>query len=200
MAISDNDPEQDLIKEILPDITESEHEQIKEILGSDFESWSSVKQSFIKDWNSGIERPVKVVPSEVGIQDTVGGYFTEEKWILGRTTSEMEDGLGFAKGYLKNGATIYELEDISNEDQFEIRGYTNQLPENKSGDKSKFQRGKGEGQFELNEPVKARVIGEIKGDEVWKGEVPLKNKGTEQPPSSNEGTGESEEYYQGYGY
>src|SRR5688572_14483087 len=76
MATSDNKSKQDLIQEILPDITDSEHEKFKEILGPDFESWSSVMESFIDGWKSGNDKLVKIVASEEAFQEKVGGYFT----------------------------------------------------------------------------------------------------------------------------
>ena len=171
MATSDHDSKQALIEEILPDISDSERARIKEILGPEFESWSSVKEGFINDWKSGRDKPVKVVASDKGSQETVGGYFTEERWIKGCTPKEMEQRLGFAAGKLKNGATIYELDEIPDKSQFKVRGYTHILPKEGSGSRAEFVQGSGINQFQLNESVSipAKVIGKVGYEEPWKG-------------------------------
>ncbi len=161
--------EQDLINEILPNISETEHEKLKKILGPDFESWSSVKESFINNWKSGDTKLVKVVALEDDLQEKVGGYFTEERWIKGFTPEEMEPRLGFAKGKLKNGASIYELSDIPDKNQFEVKGYTHLLPKDELGHREDFVVGTGINQFRLNEPVPANVVAKVDYDQPWTG-------------------------------
>ncbi len=39
----------------------------------------------------------------------VTGFFTRERWILGRTPIEMEGLLGFGPGRMANGAAVYAL-------------------------------------------------------------------------------------------
>lgn len=56
------------------------------------------------------------------------GYFTLEKYIVGKNPDELERALGFSKGTLADGAEIYGFYNLPELDEFELRGYTH-LPE-----------------------------------------------------------------------
>jgi len=97
-----------------------------------------IKQNVMEKWRSGPELwPVKVIPvarvAELEFKrggkklDTVGGYFTCIRAVRGRTPEEMEDILGYARGYYKSGASIWKFDRLPALGEFELRGYT-QLP------------------------------------------------------------------------
>ena len=54
----------------------------------------------------------------------VGGWITQEKFILGKTPEEMEAILGFRPGRLGQGVCILALNRLPREDEFEFGGYT----------------------------------------------------------------------------
>jgi len=54
----------------------------------------------------------------------VTGFFTRERWILGRTPIEMEGLLGFGPGRMANGAAVYALLFLPLNHEFELAGYT----------------------------------------------------------------------------
>src|SRR5215208_2350382 len=73
-----------------------------------------ILQDHVDHFNlGGGNTPVKVMPTGVD-QQQVSGFFTQEKFILGRTPQQMEDDLGLKSGDLINGATIYELSQTPN--------------------------------------------------------------------------------------
>ena len=153
------------LESMYPNSEPKELENLKALLGKDYETFSRVRQAFVEEWSTGGDYPVKVVPPGVEI-DSVKGYFTTQKWIAGCTPHEMEARLGLSEGYLKEGAHIYKLT-IDREHSFNIRGYSNVLPVDKMPD-PRFIPGSGVGQFELLEQVKARRIAILKYDEPWK--------------------------------
>lgn len=60
----------------------------------------------------------------------VRGCITQEKYIKGRTLSELENILGFHAGRLSQGATIAALLQVPTKSQFNLLGYT-QVAEHK---------------------------------------------------------------------
>lgn len=61
---------------------------------------------------------------------TVRGCITQEKYIKGRTLSELEFILGFHAGRLAQGATVAALLQVPTKSQFNLLGYT-QVAEHK---------------------------------------------------------------------
>lgn len=59
-----------------------------------------------------------------GVRIEVEGYFGVESNIVGKTPEEMEDVLGFPKGYLPNGAYVFALLVQPARDQFVQAGST----------------------------------------------------------------------------
>jgi hypothetical protein len=55
---------------------------------------------------------------------SVRGCFTQEKYLKGRSLSEIEDILGFHKGRLSKGMKIVALENVPSANQFEFLGYS----------------------------------------------------------------------------
>jgi hypothetical protein len=128
-----------------------------------------ILQYHIDKFNQGGgERPVKVMPTGVD-QQQVSGYFTQEKFILGRTSHQMEYDLGLKPGDLENGATIYELSQIPRGDQFVPAGYTHMPGGSFYQEGSEYPVGAGAIQFRLNDAIPARVIGKVLYEETWEG-------------------------------
>ena len=61
---------------------------------------------------------------------SVKGCITQEKYIKGRTLSELERILGFHTGRLAQGATVAALLQVPTKNQFKLLGYT-QVAEHK---------------------------------------------------------------------
>lgn len=97
-----------------------------------------LKQIVIAKWKSAPELwPVKVVSiaslralecKTGGPLTQMGGYFGVLRAISGRTPEQMEDLLGFHRGYLASGATVWKFKDLPLPHQFELRGYSH-LPD-----------------------------------------------------------------------
>jgi hypothetical protein len=87
---------------------------------------SKLKALAIQKWSTGGSNGlVKIVSSERGPLSDVGGYITQEKYIMGKTPAEMEKLLGLPAGELKNGANAMRLNRLPTASEFELRGYTN---------------------------------------------------------------------------
>src|SRR5687768_15816416 len=54
----------------------------------------------------------------------VSGCITEERYIKGKTLSEMERILGFQKGRLEKGVVVAVLMELPSADQFDLLGYS----------------------------------------------------------------------------
>ncbi len=55
---------------------------------------------------------------------TVRGCITQEKYIKGKSLSELERILGFHTGRLRNGIVVAALQQTPTRDQFDLLGYT----------------------------------------------------------------------------
>jgi hypothetical protein len=138
-----------------------------------------ILQSHIDTFNQGGgEKPVKVMPTGID-QQQVSGFFTQQKCILGKTAQQMEHDLGLKPNALKNGATIYELSETPNAQQFVPAGYTHMPGGRYYEEGQEYKPAPGVIQFRLNEPVPAKVIGKVGYEEPWKG------------PSVEQGIGQS---------
>src|SRR5258706_11656416 len=128
-----------------------------------------ILQHHIDKFNQGgVEKPVKVMPTGVD-QQQISGFFTQEKFILGRTPQKMEHDLGLLPGDLKNGATIYELSQTPTAEQFVPAGYTHMPGGTFYEEGQQYPVVAGAIQFRLNEPVPAKVIGKVGYEESWNG-------------------------------
>ncbi len=157
-----------------------------------------IMQYHIDNFNrGGGERPVKVVPADAEETGYVSGFFTQEKFIKGRTPKEMERILGLESGSLENGATIYALTETPNADQFVPAGYTHMPGGRPYEEGGKYPVGAGAKQFELKEDVPATVVGKVDYEEAWTGQPPRQD---ETHSTSNPEPEESNEYDQGISY
>ncbi len=152
-----------------------------------------ILQDHIDKFNmGGGEKPVKVMPTGVD-QQQVSGFFTQEKFILGRTPQQMEHDLGLHLGDLKNGATIYELSETPNAEQFVPAGYTHMPGGKFYQEGSEYPVGAGAIQFRLNETVPAKVVGKVGYEEPWKGPSAEQNVVSSFPSSDSGNAPSSEE-------
>lgn len=136
-----------------------------------------ILQHHIDKFNQGGgEMPVKVMPTGMD-QQQVSGFFTQAKFILGRTPQQMEHDLGLKLGDLKNGATIYELSQTPNAEQFVPAGYTHMPGGRFYEEGGEYPVGPGAIQFRLNEAVPAKVIGKVGYNQNWKGISAEQNEG-----------------------
>jgi hypothetical protein len=60
----------------------------------------------------------------IGQSSDVYGFITQEKFLRGKSLSELEDLLGFQKGRLADGAIILALKQLPAAEQFDFGGYT----------------------------------------------------------------------------
>ncbi|MDX2154417.1 MAG: hypothetical protein SFV54_26990 [Bryobacteraceae bacterium] len=95
-----------------------------------------LKQLVKEKWGSKPDCwPVKVISmdrkaelrAQYGPLTKMGGYFTVLRAVQGRTPEEMEDILGFARGYLRSGASVWRFKRLPLPAEYELRGYS-QLP------------------------------------------------------------------------
>ncbi|HYM04828.1 MAG TPA: hypothetical protein VET85_17885, partial [Stellaceae bacterium] len=89
----------------------------------------------LKEWDDEQARLVKVTEAGRTILTKNGkpqctGYFTEEKWVFGKTPAELERQLGMAEGDYRAGVKIWHITTLPRIDQFDIRAYTH-LPDGK---------------------------------------------------------------------
>jgi len=54
----------------------------------------------------------------------VSGYITQDKYLIGRPLSVLEQYLGFHRGRLARGATFVKLNRLPLEDEFDLAGYS----------------------------------------------------------------------------
>jgi hypothetical protein len=60
----------------------------------------------------------------IGDRAKVSGYVTQEKYLTGRTLSDLERYLGFKSGRLAMGATFLKLDRVPGQAGFELAGYS----------------------------------------------------------------------------
>ena len=82
-------------------------------------------------WNSQHCWPVKVMSlvslqRDYGMVSQVSGYITVRRAVFGRSPMEMADILGFHPSLFMSGVSIWKLNVLPTDDQFELRSYTNQ--------------------------------------------------------------------------
>jgi RHS repeat-associated protein len=107
----------------LPLATEPRGPIIKPL--SDPKAEAKLKELVVKNLSSKpSDRPVKVVPKGMGQkifeQGEVRGYFTQDKFLRGKTPAEMEKILGLKPGTLRDGAEVITLGEIPKPNQFEF--------------------------------------------------------------------------------
>jgi len=60
----------------------------------------------------------------VGDAAKVGGYVTQDKYLVGRTLEEIERYLGYQRGRLARGAAFMKLARLPKPDEFELAAYS----------------------------------------------------------------------------
>lgn len=148
----------------------------REIIPGIYQDLEKINSQHLEEWHSSPgERPVKVIGKSPPEQeqkvdrqpapdlDHVNGYFTQVKWIAGKTPEQMEKVLGLKPKDLEYGAIIQEFKEFPRTDQFEVRGYTNTPGGKPYQDGGEWPSGDGARQYLLKEGVHlpARVIATV---------------------------------------
>ena len=117
-------------------------------------------------WRS-VDQPVKVVPLRGHPPKLVTGYFTQEKFVVGKTPSEMEAVLGIY-GRLSTGAFILQFDSPLKSGDYESKAYT-YLPDGKpykpDPNETVFLPGKGAPQWKLTHEIRAQCIATVRTGE-----------------------------------
>jgi hypothetical protein len=106
------------------------------------------------------DQPVKVIPMVYPSPASARGYFTQQKFIWGKTPEEMEAILGIF-GKLRRGALVLEFAAPLRQGDFENRAYT-YLPDGKEykphPNETVYAPGKGAPQWVLTREVETKCI------------------------------------------
>lgn len=97
-------------------------------LGQDLTQAKLVEMS-IGSSERSLDQPVKIIPFSNDPPASVGGYFTQQKFIWGKTPEEMQAILGIF-GKLREGACVLEFAMPLGPRDFETRAYS-YLPDGK---------------------------------------------------------------------
>jgi hypothetical protein len=126
------------------------------------EEWQEAKLSELSTAinSRSLDQPVKVMPLHGDPPKVVRGYFTQEKFIVGKTPAEMERVLG-VYGKLSTGAFILEFTAPLLKSDYESRAYT-YLPDGKpykpDPNEKVYLPGAGAPQWKLTGEVQAKLI------------------------------------------
>ena len=126
------------------------------------QEWQESKLAGLRDATSArtLDQPVKVLPRLGAPPKIATGYFTQQKFIVGKTPAEMEAVLGIF-GKLAPGAFILQFDRPLRENDFEAKAYT-YLPDGKPWVPDPAEKvylpGKGAPQWRLTHPVAAECI------------------------------------------
>lgn len=108
-----------------------------------------------------LDQPVKVMPLRGVPPAFVGGYFTQEKFIVGKTPTEMEAVLGIY-GKLALGAFVMQFQSPLQKGDFETKAYTylpGGQPYKPDPSEKVYLPGRGAPQWCLTRQVQAKCIG-----------------------------------------
>jgi hypothetical protein len=127
-----------------------------------------LKKEVIRSWSKGgFNRPVKIVSSERGPIGEVEGYITQEKFVKGRTPSEIEKILGLKVGELRSGAFVMALMRLPKESEFSLRSYSNQPGGCPFLEGGQYPPGQGAPQWQLTTLIPATLIKFVIPDAVY---------------------------------
>ena len=125
-----------------------------------------IKRIAIDAWKEPRKWPVKVFKirpgQRIGDAVQVEGYITTEQSIAGASLRELERRMGFAPGYLGDGAAIVKLDRLPGSGEFDVRFYNNIDGGGVKPPNATFPRGPGYPQWELLQKIPARIIQIIK--------------------------------------
>jgi hypothetical protein len=115
------------------------------------------------------DQPVKVVPVGKHALTLANGYFTQQKFLWGRTPEQMESILGVF-GKLRLGAHILQFQAPLKEGDFENRAYS-YLPDGKEyvpdPNEKVYLPGDGAPQWRLTKDVQARCIATLQPGQAF---------------------------------
>jgi hypothetical protein len=126
-----------------------------------------LKELAIESMNRpGIHRLVKVVPHQPGRLPAlrIGGWVTQEKFIIGKTPEDVERILGFdgrrGQEYLPHGFDVYVITRPIQEDDSDLKGAYTYLPAGHEWDgvDRRWPPGLGATQWQLKREVDCRLI------------------------------------------
>jgi hypothetical protein len=125
-----------------------------------------IKQLVIDAWKEPRKWPVKVFKlrpgQQIGDAVQVEGYVTTEQSIAGASLRELEQRMGFAPGYLGDGAAVVRLDRLPHPDEFDVRFYNNIDGGGVKPPNAGFPRGPGYPQWELLQKIPARIVQLVK--------------------------------------
>lgn len=121
-----------------------------------------IKKMVVEAWKEPRKWPVKVFKlrpgQRLGDAVQVEGYITTEQSVAGASLRELERRMGFAPGYLGDGAAIVRLDRLPNSSEFDVRFYNNIDGGGVKPANPQWPRGPGYPQWELLQQVPARII------------------------------------------
>jgi len=111
-----------------------------------------------------LDQPVKVIPFVDRTPSIVGGYFTQEKFVLDKTPEQMEAVLGIF-GKLRRGAHVLQFVETLHQGDFENRAYS-YLPDGKeyvpNPSETVYLPGKGAPQWLLTRKIQVTCLATLR--------------------------------------
>jgi hypothetical protein len=125
-----------------------------------------IKKLVVDAWKEPRKWPVKVFKlrpgQRIGDAVQVEGYITTEQSVAGASLRELERRLGFAPGYLGDGAAVVRLDRLPNSSEFDVRFYNNIDGGGVKPPNPDWPRGPGYPQWELLQKIPARIVQLVK--------------------------------------
>jgi hypothetical protein len=125
-----------------------------------------IKKMVVDAWKEPRKWPVKVFKlrpgQEIGDLVQVEGYITSEQSVAGASLPELERRMGFAPGYLGDGAAVVRLDRLPNPAEFDVRFYNNIDGGGVKPPSLGWPRGPGYPQWELQQKIPAHIVRVVK--------------------------------------
>jgi hypothetical protein len=116
-----------------------------------------------------LDQPLKVMPAIGEPLKMVRGYFTQQKYIWGKTPEEMETILGIF-GKLQSGAYVFQFKAPLRREDYDNRAYS-YLPDGKEykpdPNEKAYLPGKGAPQWTLTRDIEAKCIARLKPGQTF---------------------------------
>jgi hypothetical protein len=145
-------------------MTDAEVEQLAREL-----TFAKLEQMAFGTTSRTLDQPVKVMPLTDHAPKTVAGYFTQQKYVWGKTPEEMESLLGIF-GKLRYGAFVLQFDRPLVENDYENKAYS-YLPDGKeyvpNPNEKTYLPGKGVPQWRLSRAVDATCIAKVQPNQPF---------------------------------